>query len=246
MTAVYVGEIDRAVSQDDVEQTIQVALESGITKVDVLGFEFEMGISPMLSDKAKEQGLTLTLRYIPSEVFDARAVKEGAVQFYEVGYLEIEPKVDGTRVQVSLNDFGVFYRQADAEDTASNLKPGSTKIVVDQGQVLRIAKSKSGIISRETVTSRWEDWIDYWSIDFNFESKPEIIRILEGGVESEYNTGRFIFENEWQSFRTAKDRSLELESAWHTYEGPGTYSIAVKVIDIFGNDTTRVFKVKVG
>lgn len=246
MTAVYIGEIDRAVSQDDVEQTIQVALDAGISKVDVLGFEFEMGISPMLSDKAKEKGLTLTLRYIPSEVFDARAVREGAVQFYEVGYLEVEPKVDGTTVKISLKDFGVFYRQADAEETAANLKPGATKIVVDQGQVLRVAKSKSGIISRDAITSRWEDWIDYWSIDFNFESKPEIVRILEDGVESEYNTGRFIFENEWQSFRTVKDRTLELESAWHSYDGPGTYNIAVKVIDIFGNDTTRVFKVKVG
>lgn len=246
MTAVYIGEIDRAVSQDDVEQTIQVALDSGISKVDVLGFEFEMGISPMLSDKAKEKGLTLTLRYIPSEVFDARAVREGAVQFFEVGYLEVEPKIDKVSVKIKLKDFGVFYRQADAEETASSLKPGATKIVVDQGQVLRISKSKSGIITRETVTSLWEDWIDYWSIDFNFESKPEVVRVLDEGVEKEYNTGRFIFENEWQSFRTTKDRNLELESAWHHYEKPGTYSVAVKIIDIFGNDTTRAFKVKVG
>lgn len=246
MTAVYIGEIDRAVSQDDVEQTIEAALEAGISKVDVLGFEFEMGISPMLSDQAKEKGLTLTLRYIPSEVFDTRAVREGLVQFYEVGYLEVDPKIKDRSVKITLKDFGVFYRQADAEETASGLKPGTSKIVVDKGQVLRISKSKAGIIRSEQVTSRWEDWIDYWSIDFNFESKPEVVRILDEGKEAEYNTGRFIFENEWQSFRTVKDRNLELESAWHDYENPGTYSVAVKVIDIFGNDTTRVFKIKVG
>jgi DNA modification methylase len=246
LTAIYIGALDSAVTQSDVENCIEVALTSGITKVDVLGFEFEMGISPMLSDRAKEQGLTLTLRYIPSEVFDARAVKSGAVQFFEVGYLEVEPKVQNNSVQIRLKDFGVFYRQADADEVSSNLKPGATKIVVDKGQVLKLSKSKAGVISSQAVTGKWEDWIDYWSIDFNFESKQEIVRVFENDVEVEYATGRFIFENEWQSFRTAKDRTLELDSAWHHYDTPGLYSVAVKVIDIFGNDTTRVFKIKVG
>lgn len=31
----------------------------------------------------------------------------------------------------------------------------------------------------------------------------------------------------------------------HVYEGPGTYRVLVKVIDIFGNDTSQVFKVTV-
>lgn len=245
-TAIYIGAIDRAVSQTDVEHCIQAALDAGISKVDILGFEFEMGISPVLADRAKEQGLTLTLRYIPNDIFDARAVRTGAVQFFEVGYVEAISNIKGTCVQIRLSDFGVFYRQADAEDVAATLKAGSTKVVVDQGQVFKIAKSKSGVISRESVTTKWEDWIDYWSIDFNFESKPEFVRVLDGEKETEVKTGRFIFENEWQSFRSLKDRSLELESSWHDYSGPGFYSVAVKVIDIFGNDTTRVFKVKVG
>jgi DNA modification methylase len=246
LTAVFVGEVDRAVTQADVEECIEAAISSGITKIDILGFEFEMGISPLLSDRAKEQGLTLTLRYIPSDVFDSRAVKSGAVQFYEVGYLEVKPEVKGLNLRINLSDFGVFYRQTDADEAALSLRPGGSKIVVDQGQVLRLAKSKTGTITRENVTSKWEDWIDYWSIDFNFESRPEIIRVLQDGAETELATGRYIFENEWQSFRTMKDRNLELWSAPHTYDVPGTYAVAVKVIDIFGNDTTRVFKVKVG
>ena len=245
-TAVFVGDVNSAVSQSDVENCIDAALDSGITKIDILGFEFEMGISPVLADKAKEQGLTLTLRYIPSDVFDARAVKSGSVTFHEVGYLEIKPTVKGLNLKVSLADFGVFYRQTDADDAATSLKAGGSKIVVDEGQVLRITKSKAGVISRENVTTKWEDWIDYWSIDFNFESRPEVIRVIEDGKEVEKASGRFIFENEWQSFRTPTERGFELESAWHTYDAPGQKKVAVKVIDIFGNDTTRVFKIKVG
>ena len=56
--------------------------------------------------------------------------------------------------------------------------------------------------------------------------------------------GDFVFENEWQSFRTKKDRSLELKSAWHECT-PGRYKVAVKVVDIFGNDTMKIIDVGV-
>jgi adenine-specific DNA-methyltransferase len=58
-------------------------------------------------------------------------------------------------------------------------------------------------------------------------------------------TGGYIFENEWQSYRTRKDRSLELKSVSHEYAQKGRYKIAVKVIDIFGNDTTKVVEVTI-
>ncbi|MGH8613473.1 MAG: hypothetical protein ACREYF_16020, partial [Gammaproteobacteria bacterium] len=59
-------------------------------------------------------------------------------------------------------------------------------------------------------------------------------------------TGGYIFENEWQSFRTRKNRELELISAPHTYIQAGRYTVAVKVIDIFGNDTMTLVPVSVG
>ena len=59
-------------------------------------------------------------------------------------------------------------------------------------------------------------------------------------------TGGYIFENEWQSFRTRQSRELELKTAAHTYGSPGRYAVAVKVIDIFGNDTMTLVPVNVG
>ena len=244
-TAILIGSIDSAVTQDQVQQAIDVALSVGISRVDVLGFEFEMGISPAMSDAAKEQGLTLTIRYIPHEVFDKRAMAKGQVKFHEAGYVEAKLEVKGRILQVSLSDFGVFYRQDDADETAAELRNGNTKVVVDQGQVVRVAKDKKGVITKENLTSNWQDWIDYWAVDFDFASQPETITVLVDEKEVKKRTGKFIFENEWQSFRTKSDRSLELTSSPFSYADPGNYSVAVKVIDIFGNDTTRVFKIKV-
>jgi len=244
-TAILIGGIDSAVTQDQVQQAIDTALSVGISRVDVLGFEFEMGISPAMSDAAKEQGLTLTIRYIPNEVFDKRAIAKGQVKFYEAGYVEAKCEVKSKTLQVTLTDFGVFYRQDDADETAAELRIGNAKVVVDQGQVVRVAKDKKGVITKENLTSNWQDWIDYWAVDFDFASQPEVVTVIEGGKEVKKRTGKFIFENEWQSFRTKSDRSLELTSSPFSYADPGNYSVAVKVIDIFGNDTTRVFKIKV-
>ena len=59
-------------------------------------------------------------------------------------------------------------------------------------------------------------------------------------------TGSYIFENEWQTFRTRQNRDLDLMSAQHTYTKPGRYVVAVKVIDIFGNDTMTLVPVTAG
>ncbi len=45
--------------------------------------------------------------------------------------------------------------------------------------------------------------------------------------------------------RTKKDRKLELTSVFHEFE-PGRRKLAVKVVDIFGNDTMTIVEVTVG
>ena len=103
----------------------------------------------------------------------------------------------------------------------------------------------NGIVKREVLTKKWHDWIDYWSVDFDFESKKEIVKIPQkDGSVQEVWTGDYVFENEWQSFRTKKDRKLEFKSAFQECE-KGRRKIAVKVIDIFGNDTMKIISISI-
>jgi hypothetical protein len=44
----------------------------------------------------------------------------------------------------------------------------------------------------------------------------------------------------WISYRTPKNRKLDLTSNKYYYEKPGKYLISVKVIDILGNETTEI------
>lgn len=243
--AVLVGPIDAPVTKLIVQNAIKKAKEMNITKVDIIGFEFEMGIKPALQDDARQEGVTLSLKYIPNDVFDKRAIEKGQVKFYDVAYVEAKVNRSKFTVTVDVTDFGVFYRQEDSDLIAAQLKKGGSKVIVDKGKIVKITKDKDGKVSHEVLTNQWSDWIDYWAVDFNFGTKQELIRIKEEGAEKQVWTGGYIFQNEWQSFRTKKDRSLELQSAPHEYLEAGSYKIAIKVIDIFGNDTTKIIPVKV-
>jgi hypothetical protein len=77
---------------------------------------------------------------------------------------------------------------------------------------------------RESI-SGWSDLIDYWSVDYDFSDE--------------------VFHNEWQAFRTRENPALATQSDWHEYPKPGRYSLVVKIIDIFGNDTTKLAEVLV-
>jgi adenine-specific DNA-methyltransferase len=76
---------------------------------------------------------------------------------------------------------------------------------------------------REKIT-KFTDYIDYWAVDWDYKDDT--------------------FHNGWQSFRTRKEPKLETQ-ATHTYEQPGTYKVLVKVVDIFGNDTTKMVEIQI-
>jgi len=79
---------------------------------------------------------------------------------------------------------------------------------------------------RERAVKSPFDFIDFWAVDFEWrEGKP--------------------FEHHWQDFRTRKDRSLKTRTdiGWE-YEQKGKHRICVKVIDVFGVDTTTVIEVE--
>ena len=249
---VAVGPVNLPVTRLFIEEIILECRRHQITGVDVLGFEFEMGLFPNMLDDARSLGINLAPKCIPAEVFDKRAVDRNQVVFHDVAFIEAKPIVTpgekGTRptVAVELTGFSVFYSQDAVPNADQQLKNNQSRISVEQGQIVKLSKDAKGNVNSEVLTKKWKDWIDYWAVDFDFESKREIIRLQdsETGEWEEQWTGDYIFENEWQSFRTKKDRSLELISVAHECS-PKRRKIAVKVVDIFGNDTIMTLEVQV-
>ncbi|MBM4289022.1 MAG: site-specific DNA-methyltransferase [Deltaproteobacteria bacterium] len=87
-------------------------------------------------------------------------------------------------------------------------------------------EAEMAALRERAVTSPF-DFIDFWAVDFEWQDgKP--------------------FEHHWQDFRTRKDRSLKTRTdlGWE-YAQKGAHRICVKVIDVFGVDTTTVIQVEV-
>ena len=242
---VHVGPLDVPVTQSLLKNIFEECKKNLYTQVDVLGFEFEMGLAPFYIQELRAQGLSINLKYIPKEVFDKRATDKGQAKFFDVAFLDAKVKylplptagAGVGSVTVELTDFVTHYTQDDIEDIQHSLKQGS-KVVIEDGQIIKIEKDKDGILLRTLLTPNWYDWIDYWAIDFDYHSKKEMIH--------EEWTGNYIFENEWQSFRTKKNPSIEFTSAPHEYARAGNYKVMVKVVDILGIDTSRIVEVNIG
>ena|GEM_PF-151503 len=75
-------------------------------------------------------------------------------------------------------------------------------------------------LERPDKVKKWSDCIDFRAVDWNYQGDT--------------------FHNEWQTYRTRKSPTLRLISDPHSYTQAGCYHILVKVIDIFGNDTTEL------
>lgn len=100
------------------------------------------------------------------------------------------------------------------DELALKRKRGERITLVD-GHIVRETKSK-GVETREQITQSWTDWVDYWSVDFNFDGT---------------------FHSEWQDFREKKKRALEMSTPWCQ----SGQRIAVLIVDIFANTFGEVF-----
>ncbi|MHA1324260.1 MAG: DNA methyltransferase, partial [Candidatus Helarchaeota archaeon] len=76
----------------------------------------------------------------------------------------------------------------------------------------------------QTKIQHWSDWIDFWGVDFDFQNG--------------------IFTPDWLSFRTRKNRKLQLKILCR-YPIAGNYTICVKIRDILGLETIHPFNIKV-
>lgn len=190
---VHVGAVDAPVTFEEVKAALEECRANGFKALDVLGWEWEMGLNELVRNEAANLGVDLRLLVIPREVMDKRAVEAGDVHFYELAHLDLEVKQQGRAVTVALKNFIIPNPELIPPDVRDKIK-------------------------------RWSDYIDFWAIDWDYRDDT--------------------FRNQWQSFRTRKHPVLQTEST-HQYRGPGTYKILVKVIDIFGNDTTKLLEVAV-
>ena len=200
---VRVGAVDAPVTLSEIRSALEECQKNKIKKLDVLGWEWEMGLHDLIKEEAEKYGVKLGTFQIPREVMELSVAdaRKHDVQFFELAYLEVEAKIKDKKATITLKDFIIPNPELLPEEVKGKVK-------------------------------NWSDFIDYWAVDWTFNQHEE--------WTEEDDT----FHNMNQRYRTRKESKLEL-SMDYDYKKSGRYNILVKVIDIFGNDTTKLVQAKV-
>jgi len=122
--------------------------------------------------------------------------------------------------EVALLEAGPVYRKSGkggktVEIKLSNFLPSLTEVPSKELEALQERAVQSGF-----------DFIDFWAVDFDWRPGQP-------------------FNHHWQDYRTRKDRNLKTVSdAEFVYEQAGKHTACVKVVDVFGCDTSITVEIE--
>ncbi|HAU0297840.1 TPA: site-specific DNA-methyltransferase [Legionella pneumophila] len=200
-TYIHIGNVDAPITFSEVMEALQECKENNITALDVLGWEWELGLNELIHEEARQFGISLNLLQIPQEVMElsAKDTIKYDIQFFELAFLEVDTLIQNSTLTVTLMDFII---------------PNPKLLPIDlKGKI-----------------KNWSDFIDYWAVDWLFNKEKQ--------------RNKDTFHNMSQRYRTRKNPKLDL-SLTYDYPEAGNYEILVKVIDIFGNDTTKHLEIRI-
>ena len=143
---VHVGAVDAPVALDDVQRVINEFIDAVGTGagaptaagVDILGWDFGLGVDTEARQLGRDTGIDPHLRRIPREVMDQKAVNAGDVRFFELAALDVDQKVNSRPRSVTLT----------LQDFTMPMDGVPDKV-------------------RNAVT-HWSQWIDYWAVDWDY------------------------------------------------------------------------------
>lgn len=124
----HVGPADAPVTRDEVMSAVRECAANRIGGLDVLGWEWELGLHDTITDEARAEGVNVRLLIIPREVMDRRAGEKGDVQFHELAYLKTSLETSGLQVVVRLDDFIIPNPELVPDEARSRIKKWSDYI----------------------------------------------------------------------------------------------------------------------
>ena len=190
---VHIAGVDSIVTEREVRDACEECANAiGGKALDVLGWDFEMGLDELIERIGQDYGINIRLVQIPKEAMELKSAKE-EIRFYDMNYLEAEHRINGKTLEIELKDFIIANPEYIPDEVREKIK-------------------------------KFTDYIDYWAVDFGYQNDT--------------------FHNMWQSFRTKKHPKLDTKVR-KTYSEAGDYKVLIKVIDIFGNDTNKLLKVRI-
>jgi len=102
---VHVAGVDSIVTEREVRDAAEECVNAlGGKALDVLGWDFEMGLDELVGRIGQDYGLSVRLVQIPREAMELRSADQ-EVRFFDMNYLDVAHRVEGQKLIIELKDF---------------------------------------------------------------------------------------------------------------------------------------------
>ena len=218
---VYCGYPDRPVTARKVEELAREARDlegTGYKRLVILAWDYEYNYDELLASRLRAAG-----KDIKTEVV-SRQIPPDIYEYLKKAKDEEEIETLAEKVK--------FFEKPYLKLAEPKIDGKSATIGIDNYVLydFPLGFGKKADEAREQLLKMVKDnfavLIDYWAVDWNYDG--------------------FTFKSQWQNLRGSGRKAKTVSTkTTHTYENPGKYTIAIRVVDIFGNDATGTLKVTI-
>jgi adenine-specific DNA-methyltransferase len=140
---VHVGMPDSFVTEREAKRALEECRSANSYYLDVLGWEFEMGLYELIEDIGMDYGVNVKLKQIPIDILDMREREFNGVKFFDLNYLDLDSKVEDGKVTIAVERFVFANHEYMPDEVKSSL--------------------------RKDISA----YIDYWAVDFDYKGNGD-------------------------------------------------------------------------
>ena len=119
---VHVSGVDSIVTEREVRDAAEECVEAlGGQALDVLGWDFEMGLDELVGRIGRDYEMSVKLVQIPREAMELQSADQ-EIRFFDMNYLDVAHRVAGRKLIIELKDFIIANSEYLPDEVRNNIK----------------------------------------------------------------------------------------------------------------------------
>jgi len=119
---IHVSAVDSIVTEQEIRDAAKECGEMGAKAIDILGWDFEMGLHDLVDRIGDEYGVKIKLVQIPKEALEVKSHAKEEVKFFDLNYLDVGVETKGKTVTVRLKDFAIANPEYIPDEVREKIK----------------------------------------------------------------------------------------------------------------------------
>lgn len=119
---VHIGGVDSIITLREIQEAAEECAEAGANALDVLGWDFEMGLHDLADKLDLQSDVKTRLVQIPREALEVKDADREEVKFFDLNYLDLEHKLKGKALTITLKDFVISNPEYLPQDVREKIK----------------------------------------------------------------------------------------------------------------------------